>query len=57
MSVPAELLKQPLWALWLDEELSEDECIFYNLMLNLEAYGTPLPCLYELPPKGGKNVI
>ncbi len=57
MSVPAELLELPIWALWLDEELTEDERIFYNLMTNLEAYGTPVPCLYELPPKGGTTRV
>ncbi len=51
--IPPELLRLPLWALLDDVEMSEDQRIFYNLMLNLEAYGTPVPCLYELPPKGG----
>ena len=51
--ISPSLLRLPLWALLDDVELTEDERIFYNLMTNLEAYGTPVPCLYELPPKGG----
>ena len=46
----------PLWPI-LDHEPSEDEILFYNLMLNLEYYGTPVPCLMELPPKGGTTRV
>ena len=58
MSFVDHLLNQPhLWALFEDDELSEDQILFKELMLNLEAYGTPLPCLYELPPKGGTTRV
>lgn len=50
-------MKTPLWALWLDEELTDDQIVFYNLMTNLEAYGTPEPCLLELPAKGGTHAL
>ena len=51
--ISPDLLTLPLWALFDDVEMSEDERIFCNLMLNLEAYGTPVPMSLELPPKGG----
>ena len=51
------LLKLPLWALLDDIEMPEDERIFYNIMTNLEYYGTPVPCLMELPEKGETHAL
>lgn len=39
-----------------DEEDPERE-LWFSILSNLEAYGTPLPCLYELPPKGGTTRV
>ena len=50
MTITDQLLASRwLWEM-IDDDPTDDQVIFRELMANLEAYGTPLPCLYELPP-------
>lgn len=52
MTITEQLLASRwLWEM-VDDDPTDDQVIFRELMANLEAYGTPVPCLFELPPKG-----